>query len=138
MSLDHYSQLGWAMWRELNSPTPEPGDDDYEESPYVREPRPIVPSIVGNLTEEELRTLHRWHTRANLDDDEKARNCCQRANSLRAQARELDAGAVRHVSTAMQGRLWGTEGWHALIIATDSTYVVDGITKWVPKWKLRQ
>jgi len=103
MSVDHYSQLGWAMWRDGNSSTPEPGEDDYEESPYVREPCPMLPSFVSNLEEEELRTLHRWHTQGNLDDNEKASDCRQKANPLRAQARELDAAAERHLDRAMQG-----------------------------------
>ena len=34
--------------------------------------------------------------------------------------------------------MWGTEGWRTVTIATDSTYVVEGITDWVARWKSQQ
>jgi ribonuclease HI len=45
---------------------------------------------------------------------------------------------LRAATAALESRLWGTEGWRYVNIATDSTYVVKGITEWVPKWKARQ
>jgi len=45
---------------------------------------------------------------------------------------------LRAATAALECRLWGTEGWQIVTIATDSTYVVEGITKWVPRWRLRQ
>jgi ribonuclease HI len=45
---------------------------------------------------------------------------------------------LRAAVAALEGRLWGTEGWRYVNIATDSTYVVKGITEWVSKWKARQ
>jgi len=45
---------------------------------------------------------------------------------------------LRAATAALEGRLWGTEGWRYVNIATDSTYVVKGITEWVPNWKARQ
>lgn len=45
---------------------------------------------------------------------------------------------LRAAVAALEIRLWGTEGWRFVTIATDSIYVVKGITEWVPKWKARQ
>jgi ribonuclease HI len=45
---------------------------------------------------------------------------------------------LRAATAALECQMWGTEGWHTATIATDSTYVVEGITKWVPRWQLRQ
>lgn len=45
---------------------------------------------------------------------------------------------LRAATAALEGRLWGTEGWRYVTIATDSTYVVKGITEWVPNWKFHQ
>jgi len=45
---------------------------------------------------------------------------------------------LRAAIAALECRFWGTEGWTHVTIATDSTYVVNGITEWVPKWKARQ
>jgi ribonuclease HI len=44
---------------------------------------------------------------------------------------------LRAATAAPECRLWGTEGWRQATIATDSTYVVDGITDWVVKWQAR-
>lgn len=44
---------------------------------------------------------------------------------------------LRAATAALESRLWGTERWRYVTIATDSTYVVDGITDWVIKWKAR-
>jgi hypothetical protein len=91
------------MYWEAYSTTPEPGDDDYEESPYVRDPHPMVPSFVEGYGEEELRTLLRWHAQANLDDREKADGSRSKANALRAEARELDVKAKVLMLKASQG-----------------------------------
>ena len=45
---------------------------------------------------------------------------------------------LRAATAALECRLWGTEGWSCATIATDSTYVVEGITDWVVKWKAQQ
>ena len=45
---------------------------------------------------------------------------------------------LRAATAALEGRLWGTEGWRYVTIATDSTYVVKGFTEWVPNWKFHQ
>jgi len=49
-----------------------------------------------------------------------------------------DRAELRAAIAALECQLWGTEGWYTVTVATDSTYVVDGITDWVPRWKLRQ
>ncbi|KAK9775927.1 putative RNase H type-1 domain-containing protein [Seiridium cardinale] len=41
---------------------------------------------------------------------------------------------LRAVIGALEWRYWYREGWEALVIATDSTYVADGATKWASKW----
>ena len=45
---------------------------------------------------------------------------------------------LRAAAAALEARLWGKEGWRCVNIATDSVYVVQGITEWVPTWKARQ
>lgn len=45
---------------------------------------------------------------------------------------------LRGAIAALECRLWGTEGWRHVNVATDSTYVVNGITGWVSKWKARE
>ncbi|CAG7967516.1 unnamed protein product [Penicillium nalgiovense] len=41
---------------------------------------------------------------------------------------------LRAVIAAMRFRVWTGEGCRCLVIATDSEYVVEGITKWVKGW----
>ncbi|OQD84231.1 hypothetical protein PENANT_c013G08739 [Penicillium antarcticum] len=41
---------------------------------------------------------------------------------------------LRAVIAALRFRRWTGEGFHSLVIATDSTYVVDGSTNWVYAW----
>jgi ribonuclease HI len=41
---------------------------------------------------------------------------------------------LRAVIAALQYREWGGEGWHELVIATDSEYVAFGATEWVVGW----
>lgn len=41
---------------------------------------------------------------------------------------------LRAVIAALEWRKWYREGWEAVVIATDSTYVADGATKWVSGW----
>ena len=41
---------------------------------------------------------------------------------------------LRAVIAALEWRRWYLEGWDALVIATDSTYVVNGSTTWVSAW----
>lgn len=101
--LDYYSQLGWIQYRQENSPTPEPGDEDYEESSYIREPYASLPSFVDDLGENELRTLHQWHIKANLGDDWKAIEYQRKAKSLRAQAKESDALASEYADRVKSG-----------------------------------
>ncbi|KAF2134351.1 ribonuclease H-like protein [Dothidotthia symphoricarpi CBS 119687] len=42
---------------------------------------------------------------------------------------------LRAVIAALGFRLWNNEGCQRLVIATDSSYVVDGSTEWIKKWK---
>lgn len=42
---------------------------------------------------------------------------------------------LRAVIAALGYRLWNNEGCQRLVIATDSTYVVDGSTEWIKKWQ---
>lgn len=42
---------------------------------------------------------------------------------------------LRAVIAALGFRLWNNEGCQCLVIATDSSYVVDGSTEWVKKWQ---
>jgi ribonuclease HI len=42
---------------------------------------------------------------------------------------------LRAVIGVLQFRAWYGEGWKRLVIATDSEYVVNGATKWVPGWE---
>ena len=101
--LDYYSQLRWIQWRQENSPTPKPGNEDYEESPYIREPIPSLPTFVDELGEDELRTLYRRHTQANFKDDVKAIEYQQQAETLRAQANEYDALARKYADRVTFG-----------------------------------
>ncbi|KAK5663807.1 hypothetical protein OQA88_10 [Cercophora sp. LCS_1] len=41
---------------------------------------------------------------------------------------------LRAVIAALRFRFWRGEGFHTLVIATDSEYVVKGATAWVQKW----
>lgn len=41
---------------------------------------------------------------------------------------------LRAVIAALRFRYWPGEGFHTLVIATDSEYVVQGSTKWAKKW----
>ncbi|KAF1912210.1 ribonuclease H-like domain-containing protein [Ampelomyces quisqualis] len=42
---------------------------------------------------------------------------------------------LRAVIAALEFRLWNNEGCQRLVIATDSSYVVDGSTEWIKKWQ---
>jgi ribonuclease HI len=42
---------------------------------------------------------------------------------------------LRAVIGALGFRLWNNEGCQRLVIATDSSYVVDGSTQWMKKWQ---
>ncbi|KAI8934971.1 hypothetical protein NX059_008637 [Plenodomus lindquistii] len=42
---------------------------------------------------------------------------------------------LRAVIAALGFRLWNNEGCKRLVIATDSSYVVDGSTEWIKKWQ---
>lgn len=44
---------------------------------------------------------------------------------------------LRAVIAALEWRKWYREGWEAVVIATDSTYVADGATKWLSGWVAR-
>lgn len=44
---------------------------------------------------------------------------------------------LRAATAALECRNWHREGWTQVTIATDSTYVVDGITNWVVRWQER-
>lgn len=41
---------------------------------------------------------------------------------------------LRAVIAALRFRLWTGEGFNSLVIATDSEYVVEGVTSWVRGW----
>ena len=41
---------------------------------------------------------------------------------------------LRAVIAALRFRHWPGEGFHAVVIATDSEYVVEGSTKWAKAW----
>ncbi|KAF7131323.1 hypothetical protein CNMCM5793_004437 [Aspergillus hiratsukae] len=41
---------------------------------------------------------------------------------------------LRAVIAALQFRSWPSEGWKNFVIATDSTYVVEGATSWIKGW----
>ncbi|CAJ2499930.1 Uu.00g027830.m01.CDS01 [Anthostomella pinea] len=45
---------------------------------------------------------------------------------------------LRAVIHALEHRYLSREGWEALVIATDSTYVVNGATSWVPTWVTKE
>lgn len=45
---------------------------------------------------------------------------------------------LRAAAAALELKSWAEEGWCSVVIITDSTYVVRGITDWVSKWKARQ
>jgi ribonuclease HI len=42
---------------------------------------------------------------------------------------------LRAVIGALGFRMWHNEGWQRLVIATDSSYVVDGATEWIKRWQ---
>lgn len=42
---------------------------------------------------------------------------------------------LRAAIAALECREWSGEGWSKVVIATDSAYVVEGITYWVLKWR---
>jgi ribonuclease HI len=42
---------------------------------------------------------------------------------------------LRAVIAALGFRVWNNEGCQRLVIATDSSYVVDGSTEWIKRWK---
>lgn len=42
---------------------------------------------------------------------------------------------LRAVLAAIELRYWPGEGFAGIVIATDSEYVIKGISEWVPKWK---
>lgn len=44
---------------------------------------------------------------------------------------------IRAVIAALRYRVWTGEGFRSLVIATDSEYVVDGITVWIHNWLSR-
>jgi ribonuclease HI len=50
-------------------------------------------------------------------------------------AQTSNRAELRAVIGAIQFRYWIGEGFHRLVIATDSTYVVDGATNWVKTWQ---
>lgn len=41
---------------------------------------------------------------------------------------------LRAVIAALRFKHWTDEGWKSMVIATDSEYVVEGITNWVQRW----
>lgn len=41
---------------------------------------------------------------------------------------------LRAVIAALRFRFWFDEGFNKVVIATDSAYVVEGITKWISTW----
>ena len=41
---------------------------------------------------------------------------------------------LRAVIAALRFRDWSRDGFYTVVIATDSTYVVNGATKWVKRW----
>ncbi|KAL2139661.1 hypothetical protein VTI28DRAFT_4886 [Corynascus sepedonium] len=41
---------------------------------------------------------------------------------------------LRAVIAALRFRFWPGEGYHTVVIATDSEYVVEGSTKWAKTW----
>jgi ribonuclease HI len=66
--------------------------------------------------------------------------------SLRLETRGVDGkiypqtsnrAELRGVIAALQFTPWHREGWRRLIIATDSEYVVKGVTEWVFSWQLK-
>jgi hypothetical protein len=42
---------------------------------------------------------------------------------------------LRAVVAALENQMWGSEGWKKVTIATKSSYVYNGMTKFVGKWK---
>lgn len=42
---------------------------------------------------------------------------------------------LRAAVAALEYRMWSWEGWTIVTIASDSTYVVDGISDWIVQWK---
>jgi hypothetical protein len=101
MSVEFISQLGWEMYEMENRTESE--DDDLEESPFIREPMPMLPSFVGSLDEEEMRNLVGWHVEANNEDCEKAPKCQRDADALRAKAIELDCDSAKYMDRVMHG-----------------------------------
>lgn len=41
---------------------------------------------------------------------------------------------LRAVIAALRYQNWVGEGFHTVVVTTDSEYVVDGCTKWIRKW----
>lgn len=49
-------------------------------------------------------------------------------------AQTSNRAELRAVIAALGFRAWSGEGFKTMVFATDSSYVVDGATKWVKKW----
>ena len=55
-------------------------------------------------------------------------------NKRRAEVQTSNRAELRAVCAALGYCHWPAEGWKRLVIATDSNYVVDGITQHIRKW----
>jgi ribonuclease HI len=48
---------------------------------------------------------------------------------------ESNRAQIRAAIVALQCRQWRDEGWSSVVIASDSEYLVEGITNWVEIWQ---
>jgi len=48
---------------------------------------------------------------------------------------EINRAHIRAAIVALQCRQWREEGWSSVVIASDSEYLVEGITDWVEIWQ---
>ena len=48
---------------------------------------------------------------------------------------ESNRAHLRAAIAALQCRQWRAEGWSAITIASDSEYLVEGITNWIEIWQ---
>ena len=59
----------------------------------------------------------------------------RRGPSGQTHPQESNRAQIRAAIVALQCREWREEGWTSVVIASDSEYLVEGITNWVEIWQ---
>jgi ribonuclease HI len=59
----------------------------------------------------------------------------RRGPTGQAYPQESNRAHIRAAILALQCRQWRDEGWSSVVIASDSEYLVEGITNWVEIWQ---